>query len=94
MIVRILTEGQFDVDGALSDDLNQLDSRLEKAVESGDETSFRSALGELLEKIRSSGNPLPEDSLEPSDAVLPPADAALDEVRAMLSETGEGLIPG
>ena len=94
MIVRILTEGQFDVDGGLSDDLNQLDARLEKAVESGDETSFRSALGELLEKIRSSGNPLPEDSLEPSDAVLPPADAALDEVRAMLSETGEGLIPG
>ena len=94
MIVRILTEGQFDVDGGLSDDLNQLDAALEKAVESGDETSFRSALGELLEKIRSSGNPLPEDSLEPSDAVLPPADAALDEVRAMLSETGEGLIPG
>ncbi len=94
MIVRILTEGQYDVDGAVVDDLNGLDSRLEEAVQSGDETSFRSALSELLDTVRGSGQRLPDDSLEPSDAVLPPGDAALDEVRAMLVETAEGLIPG
>ncbi len=94
MIVRILTEGQYDVDSALGDDLNRLDTRLEEAVEASDETSFRSALSELLDKVRGSGQRLPDDSLEPSDAVLPPGDAALDEVRAMLAETSEGLIPG
>jgi hypothetical protein len=92
--VRILAEGQFDVDGNLSDELNRLDTQLEEAVDAGDETMFRTALSELLDKVRKSGNPLPEDSLEPSDAVLPPADAALEEVRAMLSESDEGLIPG
>ena len=33
-----------------------------------------------------------EDTLEPSDLILPPQDASMDEVRSMLTE--EGLIPG
>lgn len=94
MIVRILGEGQYDVDGAIADDLNQLDEQLEKAVDVGEESAFRSALGQLLDKVRTSGHCLPDDSLEPSDAVLPPSDADLDEVRAMLSGSVDGLIPG
>ena len=38
------------------------------------------------------GGPLPDDSLEPSEAVLPASDATLEEVRGMLRE--DGLIPG
>jgi hypothetical protein len=30
----------------------------------------------------------------PSDALLPGEDSSLEEVRAMLAETTEGLIPG
>ena len=36
--------------------------------------------------------PLPPDSLEPSDVIIPHEDATLDEVRKLL--TDEGLIPG
>lgn len=92
MIVRILGEGQFEVDDAATAELNQLDSRLEAAVNAGDEAAFRPALAALLGKIRSLGRPLAAGVIEPSDLIMPYADANLADVREML--TGEGLIPG
>lgn len=92
MIVRILGEGQFRVDDSATDELNALDTALEKAVNDGDEQSLRPALAALLDRIRSLGSPLAEDALEPSDLILPYADAGLEDVREML--TDEGLIPG
>ncbi len=94
MIVRVLGEGQYAVDEAHADLLNGLDSGLERAVESGDEASFRSSLAELLAQVRTVGERLPDDSLEPSDAVLPDESSSLEEVRALLSDSSEGLIPG
>jgi len=44
--------------------------------------------------VRAVGEPLPDDSLEESDALLPAEDSTLEEVRLMLTETTEGLIPG
>ncbi len=92
MIVRILGEGQLRLDDTASAELNSLDATLERAVNSGDEAAFRAALRALLDRIRVLGTPLAADSLEPSDSILPPADAGLDEVRSMLK--GEGYIPG
>jgi hypothetical protein len=94
VIVRILGEGQFNLDDAHADVLNSLDAGLESSVESGDEAAFRAALSDLLTKVRTLGTPLPDDSLEPSDAVLPSSDSDLEEVREMLTTTDEGLIPG
>lgn len=84
-------EGQLDVADEELSALNTLDAELESAIESGDETSFRSALNALLENVRKVGKPLPPDSLAPSELILPPADAHIDEVRSMLGD--EGLIP-
>jgi len=92
MIVRILDEGQLQLDDSATAELNSLDATLEKAVNSGDEAAFRSALLALLDRVRALGTPLAVDSLEPSDSILPRADADLDEVRSMM--TGEGYIPG
>ena len=94
MIVRVMGEGQFDVDDSHADLLNGLDSGLERAVESGDEAGFRSALADLLAQVRALGDPLPDDALQPSDALLPGEDSSLADVRALLEETSEGLIPG
>lgn len=94
MIVRILGEGQFSLDDEHGDVLNALDAGLEQAVESDDDESFRAALRDLLAKVRTLGTPLPADSLEESDAILPDEEAHVDEVRAMLADTSEGLIPG
>jgi PspAA-like protein len=91
MIVRIMGEGQLDVaDGDLAG-LNSLDSELEAAIESGDEDKFRTALHALLERVRAVGETLPPADLAPSGLILPPADATMEEVRAMLGD--EGLIP-
>ncbi len=92
MIVRILGEGQLRVDDSATDELNVLDAALERAVNAGDERAFRSALAALLDRVRSLGSPLAQDAIEPSDLILPYAEASLDDVRGMMA--GEGLIPG
>jgi hypothetical protein len=92
MIVRILGEGQRTLPDTEMDRLNELDSVVEAAVAAGDEAGFGPALAALLEEVRTVGEPLPDDSLEDSDLILPPADATLAEVQQMLSD--DGLIPG
>ena len=92
MIVRISGEGQFSIDDAANAELNRLDSELEAAVNRSDEAAFTAALHGLLEQVRAQGSALPVDTLEPSDLILPPEDASMDEVRELLTE--EGLIPG
>ncbi|GAA4188864.1 MULTISPECIES: PspA-associated protein PspAA [Microbispora] len=92
MIVRIMGEGQVEIAPADIDVLNELDGELEAAIETDDETQFRAKLHALLDKVRDVGRPLADDSLEPSELILPPADASIEEVREMLGDTG--LIPG
>ncbi len=92
MIVRIMGEGQFDLDPSHLDELNRLDDELGDAIESGDDDRFRTALTTLLDAVRRAGAPVPDDALIDSDLVLPYAEAHVDEVKRML--TDEGLIPG
>jgi hypothetical protein len=92
MIIRILGEGQLAVDDSLAGELNVLDAKLEAAVSSGDEEAFRPVLAEMLARVREAGTPVPADSLESSDVILPYSDASMDDVRGLLSE--DGLIPG
>jgi hypothetical protein len=92
MIVRILGEGQYDLEEHALDALNGLDTQIESAINDGDEEMFRTALLGLLAAVRSSGTHHPEDSLDESDLILPPPDATLEEVRELLGD--EGLIPG
>lgn len=92
MIVRILTEGQWQLAEDRLDELNQLDAAVERAVESEDLTAFSSSLAALLHAVRTGGEPLPVDVLHDSDLILPPADATIEEVRELLGD--EGLIPG
>ena len=92
MIVRILTEGQFDVSEDQLDRLNELDSAVEKAVEAGEPAEFSESLHALLDAVRTSGERLTDDSLQDSDLILPPSDATIEEVRELLAD--DGLIPG
>jgi len=94
MIVRILGEGQWQVPDHALDDLNSLDDQVEKAVSSGDQQMLASALASLLDEVRSSGSAVPDQEIRDSELILPAADATLDDVRALLDESSEGLIPG
>ena len=91
MIVRILGEGQVQVDDAAAAELHALDADVEAAVERDDQAALAAALTALLVRARQ-GTPLPPDSLEPSDVIIPHEDATVAEVRKLL--TDEGLIPG
>ncbi len=92
MIVRILGEGQYDVSDDQLSSLNEHDGAVEAAIDAGDEEAFAAALTALLDTVRSVGLAHELESLDESDAILPPADASLEEVRAMLAD--DGLIPG
>ena len=92
MIVRIATEGQYEVGEGDVRTLDQLDNDAVAACDSGDEQRFQDTYARLIEFVRDKGQPVPEDRLEPSDAIFPPPDVSFEEAKAEF--TGEGLIPG
>lgn len=92
MIVRIMGEGQLRLPDEAMERLNALDDAVERAVDGGDEATFRDALHQLLAGVREAGAPVEDDFLHDSDLILPPGDATIEEVRALLED--DGLIPG
>jgi len=91
MIVRILGEGQYELPADALTHLHELDARLVQSATGNDEAAFREAFGALLDEVRQKGQELADEDLRGSEAILPPADSTLQEVRADFS--GEGLIP-
>jgi len=92
VIVRIATEGQYEVGEGDMPALEQLDNDAVAACEDGDEQRFNDTFTRLVEFVRERGQPVPEDRLDPSDAIFPPPDVSFQEAKAEFS--GEGLIPG
>ncbi len=92
MIVRIATEGQYELGDDDVASLNELDNEAVTACQTGNEVRFHTTFSHLLELIRSRGTPVGEDDLRGSDIILPPPDVSLEEAREGFS--GEGLIPG
>jgi hypothetical protein len=94
MIIRILNEGQWELDDAAVGNLNQLDDAVDQAVGAQDQGRLTAALGQLLREVRSLGTPVPDADLRDSDLILPAADSTIEDVRSLLDPAGEGLIPG
>jgi hypothetical protein len=92
VIVRISTEGQYDLDEGAVAELNQLDNAAVEACDAGDEAAFHTVYTELLNFVRSRGQELADDDLRSSELILPPPDVSLEEARSEF--TGDGLIPG
>ena len=92
MIVRIATEGQYDLAEEAKSTLDELDDSVVKACEAGDDAEFHRTFGLLLDLVRTQGRPIGDDQLVGSDLILPPPDVTLEEAREEF--TGEGLIPG
>lgn len=92
MIVRILTEGQYNLPGAYIDDLNRIDNELVEVVAAEDKAEFERVLKQMLDLVREKGSPVPLDELVESDLVLPEPDITLLEAEEMF--VGEGLLPG
>ena len=91
MIVRLMGEGQFEVDEEVAKGLNDLDEKAGEAVERGDEEQLRILLDRMTEAVLTNGSRVPDDDLRGSDAIVPPGDLSLDEAKQLFE--GEGLIP-
>ena len=79
MIIRILTEGQFNLPGSHIDQLNEIDNQLVEAVESEDRGRFKLLLKQMLDLVRQKGTQVPVDELIESDLILPEPDITLKE---------------
>jgi hypothetical protein len=91
MIVRILTEGQYNLPGAYIDQLNEIDNKIVEVVEQKDTINFHKLLDDMFSLVRKYGTEVPIDELVESDLVLPEPDITLQEAEEMF--TGEGLVP-
>ena len=92
MIVRIATEGQYELSDDHAEKLNELDNAAVAAVEAGNETTFRDVFGQMIELVRKDGTPVNDDDIETSDVIIPPSDLSFEEAGEEFS--GDGLIPG
>lgn len=92
MIVRISTEGQYEIADSDVSGLNELDNEAVSACQAADEPAFREVFGHLLDYVRTHGRPVADDALFGSDIILPPPDVSLEEAQAEFQ--GDGLIPG
>ena len=91
MIVRLMGEGQFRLEGDAVGRLNELDDRAQEALERDDESELDRYLEEMAALVKRDGERLPDDDLSPSEAIVPPSDMTLAETKKFFSE--QGLIP-
>jgi hypothetical protein len=90
MIVRILGEGQFELEESQVASLETLDKQLLAALEADDEPTFHEVLSRLVEEVRSEGDPVAPDRFVPSDLVVPSENASLAELRDFLASEDAG----
>jgi hypothetical protein len=91
MIVRLMGEGQYRISDDAVGRLNELDDRAQAAVEAQDEPKLDTLLDQMWELVRREGEPLADDDLSASEAIVPPSDMTLEETKRFLDT--EGLIP-
>jgi hypothetical protein len=91
MIVRIVGEGQYQLDDRHRDRLDTLVDRLAAAAEKGVEDEFAAVCQERLDTVRSLGTPVPDDTLVQSELVLPDQDVSPAQVAALFAD--DTLIP-
>jgi CBS-domain-containing membrane protein len=91
VIVRLMGEGQFRVDDATAEALNELDEQAAQAVETGDEENLRRVLQVMATAVRENGERLDDADISASDAIVPPEDLSLEEAKQLFAD--HGLIP-
>jgi hypothetical protein len=90
VIVRILSEGQFEIDETHLAHLEELDQAMFDAMEHDDETAFAAALNAVLEAVRSEGKAVDPTEIGPSDLVVPHEGSTIKEIRELLASEDAG----
>jgi hypothetical protein len=92
MIIRIATEGQYEVKGAALTKLDDMDNKVLAAIADSMPEAFKDALTQVLSFIRGEGTRLPDASLQESDLILPPPDITFEEARQLFADYPQDLV--
>jgi len=85
MIVRIMAEGQYRVEGDTLSQISRLDEELMDALNREEADRFHTLLHQVADLVRT-GAELPHDHLVESDLILPAADTTLDEAKRLFTD--------
>ena len=91
MIIRVVGEGQYEVDDSVLARLNELDRQALQALDREDEAELDGFLDQMAALVREEGTQLADEVLTASDVVIPPSDLTLEETRRLVS--AEGFLP-
>jgi len=91
MIVRLMGEGQYELDKKHIDEVNRIDNNIVKIVNKGDEKVFRSEFKKLSDYVRKNGKKIADEVIQPSEIIIPPSDLTLDEAKKIFA--GDGVFP-
>ncbi len=92
MVIRVQGSGQYRLQEDAVNGLNKLDTTLQEAVRTQDENAATTTLIAMIDFVQKQGDPVSDDEVIPSDAILPPDTLTYEEIMAVLKE--DGLIPG
>jgi len=90
MIIRIMGEGQYDVDERVVEELNVIDNRIVDHVSKNEEVGFKADLGRLISTVKINGKQVDAKEITKSDIIIPPKDLTLEEAKGIFK--GDGLI--
>jgi len=90
MIIRIMGEGQYEVNSCLLDQLNVIDNRIVDHVSQGRQKEFREDLIKLISAVKENGKMVDPKEIIKSDVIVPPKDLTFDEAKNVFK--GYGLI--
>ncbi len=91
MIVRLMGEGQYELDKKHVDEVNKIDNNIVNIVKKGDEKVFKTEFKKLSDYVKRNGKKIPDDVIKPSEFIIPPSDLTLDEAKKIFA--GDGLFP-
>jgi len=92
MIIRIATEGQYELKGEALQKLDDIDNDILAAIEKENAAQFRQALEQVLNLVRAQGIRLPDTVLKESDLILPPPDTSLEQARSLFADYPHHLL--
>ncbi|OPY51244.1 MAG: hypothetical protein A4E48_01609 [Methanosaeta sp. PtaU1.Bin060] len=88
MIIRIMGEGQYNVDDGVVEALNAIDNRIVNHVSKGEEEKFREDLDRLISTVKSNGKQVETKEIMKSDIIIPPQDLTLEEAKGIFKADG------
>ncbi|WP_342304978.1 hypothetical protein [Methanolobus sp. ZRKC5] len=88
MIIRIVSEGQYEVPSSLFDELNVIDNEIVELVSKGNEEEYGVKLSKLIDMIKTNGKQLDDSDIVESNIIVPPGDLTFEEAKEIFTGVG------